>query len=654
MRQLLSLTAFLGLLAVGATDALAQTQTLPSGFDTTEASSSTGFPFSSTARHKWHWVYDSSNFTQTFPIRITAIEVRANANVATRPSVTFNNLDVKIGPSANDYVLASQSTTFAANWVGGAEPATSFFTGNLTTTAGSGATSPSPWGEFVITGQNPVLYDPTLGQDLIIQVRTPANGVGTTNPLWAAIDGPTGGAGVVRGNRYGHTTDPDALVRNFQNNEFVPVVRIHYTPAAGLYANFNATPTSGASPLNVQFTDATFTSDPGGVTSWAWDLDGDNLVDSNAQNPAFTYNTCGRYNVSLTVTDASNPQSSITRNQFITVDPQLLVSASFTVTSTGALSRQFTDTSVGSPSVWSWDLDGDNIPDSAAQNPSFTYPTGGTYTVTLNASNACGASTVSRQVVVITNDDCVGATPVVTGTNGPFSNVGASSSGSFTCGGTTDSDVWFSYTPTCNVQAVFSTCQTNPSFDTKISVHSGACGALTQLTCNDDAGAGCGVSTLLSRTTAVAMTGGQTYYIAVGGFNGASGTFLLDVVATAAGAGSFTTVSPGCGGTGLTASGNPNIGGSANFTMAPVQGLPLINLGIIPLGIPICAGGCVLGATLDATFPGATFGGAIPCDPLLIGATVYTQGIDIGAVGGCAAGDPLVLTLSDTIRTIIG
>jgi hypothetical protein len=190
--------------------------------------------------------------------------------------------------------------------------------------------------------------------------------------------------------------------------------------------------------------------------------------------------------------------------------------------------------------------------------------------------------------------------------------------------------------------------------DTKISVHSGICGALTQLACNDDAGAGCGVSSLLSRVTNVAMMGGQTYYIAIGGYNGASGTFVFDIVATPTGNGSFTTVSPGCGGTGLVATGNPNIGGSVDFTMAPVVGLPLVNLGYIPLGIPLCAGGCILGATLDATLPGATLAGPIPCDPLLQGGTIYVQGIDLGAAGGCAAGDPVQLTLSDTIRLVIG
>src|SRR5690606_37926516 len=63
-------------------------------------------------------------------------------------------------------------------------------------------------------------------------------------------------------------------------------VFMYTTPPSGLYPQFSATPTSGSSPLNVQFTDMTFTSDPGGVTSYAWDFDNDGVVDSNAQNPS--------------------------------------------------------------------------------------------------------------------------------------------------------------------------------------------------------------------------------------------------------------------------------------------------------------------------------------------------------------------------------
>lgn len=62
---------------------------------------------------------------------------------------------------------------------------------------------------------------------------------------------------------------------------------IHCLPANGTYANFSATPASGATPLNVQFTDTTFSSNT--VVSWAWDLDGDGVVDSTMQNPTFAY-----------------------------------------------------------------------------------------------------------------------------------------------------------------------------------------------------------------------------------------------------------------------------------------------------------------------------------------------------------------------------
>ncbi|MBK9385681.1 MAG: PKD domain-containing protein [Planctomycetes bacterium] len=167
---------------------------------------------------------------------------------------------------------------------------------------------------------------------------------------------------------------------------------ICYSPAGGLFAGFSATPTSGATPLNVNFTDGTSTSDPGGVTSWAWDFDGDSIIDSNAQNPSFTYTRCGLYDVTLTVTDSQHPSSTRTENDFIFADPQLVVTANFRAASNAGavpLTVNFTDTSVGNPTAWSWDFDNDSIIDSTAQSPSFTYTTPGFYSVTLNAANAC-------------------------------------------------------------------------------------------------------------------------------------------------------------------------------------------------------------------------------------------------------------------------
>ena len=96
-----------------------------------------------------------------------------------------------------------------------------------------------------------------------------------------------------------------------------------YTPAKGLFTGFDANPERGNSPLTVQFTDATYTS-AGPVTSWAWDFNGDNVIDSKVQNPKYTYTAKGwdqRFTVSLTTTDATHPASKLTKKDFITVNP---------------------------------------------------------------------------------------------------------------------------------------------------------------------------------------------------------------------------------------------------------------------------------------------------------------------------------------------
>ncbi|MBL8900665.1 MAG: PKD domain-containing protein [Planctomycetes bacterium] len=298
---------------------------------------------------------------------------------------------------------------------------------------------------------------------------------------------------------------------------------IYYTLGQGLFANFSASSTSGPTPLTVNFTDTTFTSDPGGVTSWAWDLNGDSIVDSNAQAPSFTYTTCGYYNVSLTVTDSQHPASSITKAQYIQADPQLLVQASFVTSGTATpLQIQFTDTSSGTPTTWLWDFDGDNIPDSAVQNPTFTYPVGGSYNVTLTVTNACGANTVTTPIFVIGNDDCGSPVTVALGNNGPYSNVGATTNPLdpiWPCGAG-GSDLWFSYTTANAGTLVLDTC--GSSYDTTIEAFSGTCGALTSLICNDDA---CGLQSNIQFPVSAA----QVVIFRVGGFGGAQGSFVINV-----------------------------------------------------------------------------------------------------------------------------
>jgi PKD repeat protein len=86
--------------------------------------------------------------------------------------------------------------------------------------------------------------------------------------------------------------------------------------SVGLFTAFSASPTSGPAPLTVNFTDQTFSS-AGPVTSWAWDFDGDSIIDSTAQNPSFIYNCPGNYSVTLTTTDGTFPPSVLTKTNYV-------------------------------------------------------------------------------------------------------------------------------------------------------------------------------------------------------------------------------------------------------------------------------------------------------------------------------------------------
>ncbi len=158
-------------------------------------------------------------------------------------------------------------------------------------------------------------------------------------------------------------------------------------------AAFSATPTSGSFPLPVQFTDQS----TGGPTSWAWDF-GDGST-SNLASPSHTYSDAGTYTVSLTVSNTKGSDTS-TMTDLVTVAAHTPI-ASFTATPTdgaGPLTVDFTDTSVNHPTGWAWDF-GDGTT-STEQNPSHSYTSAGSYTVSLTATNSGGSNTRVRSDLV--------------------------------------------------------------------------------------------------------------------------------------------------------------------------------------------------------------------------------------------------------------
>ncbi|MAG58272.1 MAG: hypothetical protein CMJ83_18450 [Planctomycetes bacterium] len=98
---------------------------------------------------------------------------------------------------------------------------------------------------------------------------------------------------------------------------------VHYGPGSGIFAAFSGTPLTGPAPLAVSFTDMSFSSDPGGITSWMWDFgDGNN---STAQHPTHPYTTAGTYSVTLVVTDATNGSDTEMKTDYVVVDAPDLV-----------------------------------------------------------------------------------------------------------------------------------------------------------------------------------------------------------------------------------------------------------------------------------------------------------------------------------------
>jgi PKD repeat protein len=68
---------------------------------------------------------------------------------------------------------------------------------------------------------------------------------------------------------------------------------------------------------------------------------------------------------------------------------------------TAPLSVQFTDQSTNTPSSWLWNFG--NGQTSTQQNPSVTYSSAGTYTVSLTATNSAGANTFTRTAYITVN-----------------------------------------------------------------------------------------------------------------------------------------------------------------------------------------------------------------------------------------------------------
>ena len=380
--------------ALLASMAAGQTIVAPNGYASTPGTTNNSYPWSRAASSmRIQFVYDSTNFTLqgiTGAVAITRLRYRTHPTATTWTGGSWPQVQIDMGDAATDF--AAPSSVFANNLGGNVG---NVHSGPVTVVGGTG---PGVW-YIDIPLTTPCIYDPTTNNDLVVDIRL--DGTGWSGGSIAAdhVSGTAGAGGPALGSRIYDTTGLTGTSGTVGTN-YSCVCEFTCTSASGLFPSFSATPTRGASPLTVQFTDRSYSSDPGGVLAWQWDLDGDGIIDSVLQNPTFTYTGCASYNVSLTAIDAAHGPITVTRNNLIVTDE---VNADFSYLLAGPAGVvQFQDNSDPPATSWAWDLNGDSIVDSTLPNPIWVYgATCGTTptTVTMTVTRNCrGPYTVTKQV----------------------------------------------------------------------------------------------------------------------------------------------------------------------------------------------------------------------------------------------------------------
>jgi len=164
------------------------------------------------------------------------------------------------------------------------------------------------------------------------------------------------------------------------------------TTEADPNADFSTDVTSGDAPLKVQFTDES----SGYPSKWKWTF-GDGST-STEQNPSHEYDDQGKFTVTLKVTNGEGIDT-VEETDYITVGGKPVAAFVASATSgTAPLAVTFTDKSTNDPSGWYWTF-GDGTT-SSSQNPSHTYTTSGTYTVTLKVTNDIGSNTITKSSLI--------------------------------------------------------------------------------------------------------------------------------------------------------------------------------------------------------------------------------------------------------------
>ncbi|MEO1259168.1 MAG: PKD domain-containing protein [Bacteroidota bacterium] len=142
-----------------------------------------------------------------------------------------------------------------------------------------------------------------------------------------------------------------------------------------------------------------FTNNSSNATSYSWDFgDGESSTEAN---PVHTYDDDGVYTVTLT---ATNDCGSVISTEEVTIITAPIAAFSANNASGCAeLTVTFNNESSANATSYEWEFPGGTPSSSTEENPTVTYPTPGTYNVTLTVSNSAGSNTVEEISFVVVN-----------------------------------------------------------------------------------------------------------------------------------------------------------------------------------------------------------------------------------------------------------
>jgi len=155
------------------------------------------------------------------------------------------------------------------------------------------------------------------------------------------------------------------------------------------------------------------------------------------------------------------------------------------------------------------------------------HPTLATTTTSTGSTTTTAIATTTTTTTLAGACNNPTAIPAQGGTFSGTTSGASSQAGSCGSSGSAPERV-FQWTPALSGTATIETCGAGTNFDSVLYLRSGVCAGGAEVGCNDDA---CVNSSGLLRASRITptVTAGQTYFIIVDGYGGASGTFALKV-----------------------------------------------------------------------------------------------------------------------------